>query len=76
VIIPCDTTEDQFILSFFLVPKSDGNYRLILNLKKLNVFVRTEHFKLEDLRAAYRILVPGACVQSTIEGCLLSHTHT
>lgn len=51
-IVPCEPTEGQFVSSFFLVPKPDGNYRFILNLKKLNVFVKTEHFKLEDLRSA------------------------
>ncbi|XP_011858469.1 PREDICTED: uncharacterized protein LOC105556025, partial [Vollenhovia emeryi] len=55
-ITTCIATNGQFISSYFLIPKSDGNYRFILNLKKLNKFVNTEHFKLEDLRAACRIL--------------------
>lgn len=51
----CETTKGQIVSSFFLIQKPDGkiNYRFILNLKKLNAFVKTEHFKLEDLRAQF-----------------------
>lgn len=45
--------------SIFLVPKPDGSYRLILNLKKLNEFIETDHFKLEDFRVAKRLISPG-----------------
>ena len=48
--------KDQFISPYFLVPKPDGSYRFILNLKKLNNFVISEHFKMEDLRTAVNIL--------------------
>ncbi|EZA52648.1 hypothetical protein X777_08539 [Ooceraea biroi] len=33
--------------------------RFILNLKQLNLFVEIEHFKLEDLRTACRLLEPN-----------------
>lgn len=58
-ITPCVETAGQFISSYFLIQKPDGNHRFILNLKRLNEFVQTEHFKLEDLRAACRLLTPG-----------------
>lgn len=48
----------QFLSSIFVVPKSDGSFRLILNIKKLNCFLRTEHFKLEDEKAVRRIICP------------------
>ena len=56
VIEPTLNSPNQFISSFFLVPKPDGTDRFILNLKKLNQYVETEHFKLEDLRTAINIL--------------------
>lgn len=52
-------TEGQFLSSYFLAKKPDGNNRFILNLKNLNAFVDTEHFKLEDLKAACRLLEPN-----------------
>lgn len=58
-IVPCDPTEGQFLSDYFLAKKPDGSNRFILNLKKLNLFVETEHFKLEDLRAVCRLLEPN-----------------
>ena len=42
--------------SFFLVPKPDGSYRFILNLKNFKSFVKKEHFKIEDIRTAINLL--------------------
>lgn len=52
----CSPCEGQFISSIFLIPKPDGSSRLILNLKKLNEFIETEHFKLEDLKIACKLV--------------------
>ena len=41
--IPC---RGQFLSSYFLVDKSDGTERFILNLKKLTDFITPEHFKM------------------------------
>ncbi|CAD6241384.1 GSCOCG00002711001-RA-CDS, partial [Cotesia congregata] len=58
-IVEAEEVPDQFLSSFFLVPKSDGQQRFILNLKKLNTFIAAEHFKLEDLRSACSLLEQG-----------------
>lgn len=55
----CKPGRDQFLSSYFLVKKPDGSYRFILNLKKLNKFIETNHFKLEDLRTAVKLIFPG-----------------
>ena len=39
----------SFISQIFLVEKKDGGFRPIINLKRLNHHVRTEHFKMESL---------------------------
>lgn len=36
--------------------KANGNKRFILNLKYLNAFVETPHFKMEDFRTASRLI--------------------
>ncbi|EFN74375.1 hypothetical protein EAG_00138, partial [Camponotus floridanus] len=43
----CEPCEGQFLSPIFLVPKLDGAYRFILNLKKLNKFIDAPHFKME-----------------------------
>lgn len=53
---PCQPHKNQFISSYFLVPKPDGSYRFILNLKKLNDFIETEHFLMEDIRTAMKLI--------------------
>lgn len=56
VISECQAKKDQFVSSIFLVPKPDGSSRLILNLKKLNKFIETDHFKLEDYKTACKLV--------------------
>lgn len=63
---PCNPVEKQFLSSIFLHPKADGTWRFILNLKKLNKFINTIHFKLEDIRTATRLMSPN-CYMATID---------
>ena len=42
-------TGKGYVSNVFLVPKKDGGQRLVINLKKLNEFVHTEHFKMEGI---------------------------
>jgi hypothetical protein len=46
----------QFVSTIFVVPKSDGSSRLVINLKYLNDFVDSPHFKMEDIRTAISLL--------------------
>lgn len=55
-IIKCKDVPGQYISNIFLTPKSDGSFRLILNLKKLNKFVITHHFKMEDIRTVSKLI--------------------
>lgn len=52
----CESCQGEFISPIFLTPKLDSTSRFILNLKKLNDFIVTEHFKLEDIRTARDLL--------------------
>ena len=49
--------KDQFLGHLFLRPKKDGTFRPVLNLKKLNEFVRYEHFKMEGMSMVADLLV-------------------
>lgn len=62
----CSPVNGQYLSSIFLHPKSDGTWRFILNLKKLNKFIKTVHFKLEDGRTAMRLMTPG-CFMATVD---------
>ena len=64
VIIPSQHEADQFISTIFLTPKKDGSFRLILNLKKFNMFVRYQHFKLESLKQVVAMMKPGCFMAS------------
>lgn len=52
-------TQDQFISNIFVVPKSDGGSRLVINLKDLNTFITAPHFKMEDIKVAMNIIRKG-----------------
>ena len=46
-----------FLSKIFLVPKKELNsFRMILNLRNLNSFVRTPHFKMESLKDVQRLV--------------------
>lgn len=59
-------SSDQFISNIFLRKKSNGTYRVILNLKSLNEFVVHSHFKMDTLRDAILLITRG-CFFSSID---------
>lgn len=63
---PCSPCPGQFVSRIFLVPKPDGGKRFILNLKPLNKFIETNHFKMEDIRTAVKLLSPN-CFMAKID---------
>lgn len=56
----------QYLSNIFLRPKPDGSKRLILNLSKLNKFIKTNHFKMEDHKTVTK-LISHKCYMSTID---------
>lgn len=65
-IVCCEPSEGQFLSKIFTVPKPNGESRFILNLKELNKFIKTDHFKLEDSRTVTKLLSKD-CYMSTID---------
>lgn len=58
-ISPCNRSKNDFCSHIFLAPKPNGTKRFILNLKSLNKFVVTTHFKMEDYRTAAKLVPPS-----------------
>ena len=46
IVNPC---LNQYLSRIFLVPKKDGSFRPVVNLKPLNRFIAKSHFKMENL---------------------------
>lgn len=53
---PATDEGDGFIRQLFLVLKTDGSWRPVINLKGLNSFVTTHHFKMESVRMIKAIM--------------------
>lgn len=62
----CEPCAGQFLSSFFLVKKSNGGMRFVLNLKSWNKFVEVNHFKIKDIRMATSLLA-GDAYMATID---------
>ena len=58
---PCS---DQFLSSFFLIDKPNGERRFIFNLKALNKYVGTNHFKMKEWKTVIRLMSPGCFLAS------------
>ena len=49
-----------------MIPKADGSYRMILNLKDFNENAEYEHFKMENLQSATRMMTQG-CYMASVD---------
>ena len=64
VVKRCEPKTGDFVSTVFLRPKKDGNYCMILNLKKLNSFVEYHHFEMDTLTTAIKMMRPGCYMAS------------
>lgn len=48
-----------FYSTIFIVPKQSGGFQAILNLRKLNKFIKNQHFKMKTLRSVIQSLNAG-----------------
>lgn len=57
IAVPCQSP--AFLAGLFVIPKTEGAYRLIVDLSPLNKWIRKEHFKMERLDDALDLLDKG-----------------
>ena len=65
VIMKVKYSPGQIVSGIFLLPKKDGTFRLILNLKSFNEFV-TYHFKMDSLQTIIKLVTPN-CFMASID---------
>ena len=58
-ITPVPDTQEGFVSPVFLVPKPDGSWRTVINLKSLNRFVAAPHFKMESIKTVKGLIQEG-----------------
>ena len=66
VIVESTHEPNEYISPIFLRPKKDGSHRMILNLKCLNQSVTYQHFKMDTIWTAIRMMRPG-CFMASID---------
>ena len=60
-----NTCPNQYLSRIFLVPKKDGSFRPVIDLKPLNQFIAKAHFKMESLAMIRDLLREGDWMAST-----------
>ena len=58
-ITPSTGSQDGYISQIFLVAKSNGSRRPVINLKSLNWWIIPRHFKMKSIRTVKGLLMPG-----------------
>ena len=56
----------EFLSTKSLRPKSDGSFRMVLNLKQFNESVEYHHFKMDTLETVTRTMKPG-CFMASVD---------
>ena len=64
VIVQTIAEKGNFFSSVFLRAKKDGSYRMILNLKKLNKYIDSKHFKMKSLQNVLHMVKSGVWMAS------------
>ena len=59
VVVKTIAEKEDFFSSVFFRVKKYGSYRMILNLKKLNKYIDSKHFKIESLRNVLHMVKSG-----------------
>jgi len=62
----CHREAGEYISPIFLTPKSDGSFRLILNLKALNKHMPYVHFKMDNIHSVLH-LIQQDCFMTSID---------
>ena len=55
-VVPTYHEKDEFISTIFIVEKKNGKFRPVINLRKLNEYVRYDHFKQETFRVVIDLI--------------------
>ena len=63
IIVEVPYNKDIYLSPIFIVPKAKG-FRLILNLKRLNEYIRQHHFKMETFEHALTLVSPNIYMSS------------
>lgn len=58
-IVETKSEPNEFISTIFIVPKSNGKFRPVINLKYLNEFVHYDHFKQETFKVVLELIQEG-----------------
>ena len=66
VIVPTQHESGEYISPIFVANKKDGSYRMILNLKRLNQHVEYQHFKMDSVWTAIRLITQN-CYMASID---------
>jgi hypothetical protein len=61
-----EAEKGKYLSPIFMRPKKNGEYRLILNLKKLNKSVEYHHFKMDTFENAIKIITKN-CYMASID---------
>ena len=64
VIIKVNHQPDEFLSPIFTIPKKDGEYRMILNLKQLHKNIEYHHFKMDTFESALKLIKPNCFMAS------------
>ena len=57
---------NEFVSPIFIRHKQDGEIRLILNVKKLNKYVKYQHFNMKNIKSVLYLVTPN-CFMCTID---------